>query len=349
MASVNNDVSQPATKSRRIARAVLLRVLFYGSILVFAWWWMLWTPGRTDAGPLRPLNTDELRLKDLLRVDVEFLAGTIGERNVLSKPTQLEAAAQFVENSFRAGGFQPQSQWYKIGNTKCRNIEAEIRGASRPEEVVIVGAHYDSVLDSPGADDNASGVAAMLALARSFDTIRPSRTLRFVAFTNEEPPYFWTDEMGSVVYAKQCRQRGDRVVAMISIESVGFYTTCQASQRYPAGLGLMYPSRGDFVAFIGNVFSRSLVHEAIRTFRSTGTLPSLGAALPNAIPGAGWSDHWSFWQQGFPGIEVTDTALHRNPHYHTPQDTPERLDYERLARFTWGMRAVIGQLTIVGR
>lgn len=310
---------------------------------------MLWTPGRANVGSLRPLNADELRLRDLLRVDVKFLADTIGERNVLSKPVQLEAAAQYIENSFRAGGLQPQSHWYNIGNTKCRNIEAEIRGANRPEDIVIVGAHYDSALESPGADDNASGVAAMLSLMRSFNAIRPSRTLRFVAFTNEEPPYFWTDEMGSVVYAKMCRQRGDRVVAMLSIESVGFYTTAQASQRYPLGLGWVYSSRGDFVAFVGNVFSRSLVHEAIRTFRSMETLPSLGAALPNAIPGAGWSDHWSFWQQGFPGIEVTDTALYRNPHYHTPQDTPERLDYDRLARFTWAMRAVIGQLTIVGR
>lgn len=307
---------------------------------------MLWTPGRPEVGPLRTLTADELRLKHLLRVDVESLAGTIGERNVLLKPAELEAAAEFIENSLQAGGFQPQSQWYKIRDTKCRNIEAEIRGTSRPEEVVIVGAHYDSVVESPGADDNASGVAAMLALARGFAASLPSRTLRFVAFTNEEPPYFGTDEMGSVIYAKQCRGRGDRVVAMLSIESVGFYTTSPASQRYPAGLGVMYPSRGDFVAFVGNIFSRSLVHEAIRTFRSTGAIPSLGAALPNAIPGAGWSDHWSFWQQGFPGIHVTDTAVYRNPHYHTPQDPPDRLDYDRLARFTSAMREVIGQITM---
>jgi Zn-dependent M28 family amino/carboxypeptidase len=309
---------------------------------------MLWTPGRADVAPLRTLNSDELRLKDQLRGDVEFLAGTIGERNVLSKPAQLEASAQFIETSVRSEGLQSKSQWYEIGNIKCRNIEAEIRGTTRPEEVVIVGAHYDSVVGSPGADDNASGVAAMLALARSFAAVRPSRTLRFVAFTNEEPPYFSTDQMGSLVYAKQCRERSDRVVAMLSIESVGFYATSPGSQRYPAGLGLIYPSRGDFVAFVGNVFSRSLVHEAIRTFRSAEALPSLGAALPNAIPGTGWSDHWSFGQQEFPGIQVTDTAPYRNPYYHTAEDTSERLDYDRLARFTSAMRAVIVKLTIDG-
>ena len=100
---------------------------------------------------------------------------------------------------------------------------------------------------------------------------------------------------------------------MLSIESVGFYSTARNSQKYPTGLGLIYPSTGDFVAFVGNVMSRPLVHESIRTFRSLRALPSLGAAVPNAIPGAGWSDHWSFWQQGFPGIEITDTAPYRNP------------------------------------
>jgi Zn-dependent M28 family amino/carboxypeptidase len=296
-------------------------------------------------GPLQPLNADELRLEGQLRDDVEMLAADIGERNVAGKPKKLEEAAQFIESSLRTAGYQPQSQWYKIGSTKCRNVEAEIRGTRRPEEIVIVGSHYDSAPESPGADDNASGVAAMLALARHFSGTRPRSTLRFVGFANEEPPYFGGDEMGSLVYAKKCRQHEDRVVAMLSIESVGFYSISPGSQHYPAGLGLMYPSAGDFVAFVGNVFSRSLVHKAVRAFRSAGALTSVGAAVPNAIPGVGWSDHWSFWQQGFPGIEITDTALYRNPYYHTSRDTPDRLEYDRLARFTWGMWAVIEQLT----
>jgi hypothetical protein len=159
-----------------------------------------------------------------------------------------------------------------------------------------------------------------------------------------EPPYFWHDEMGSLVYAKKCRQQGDRVTAMLSVESVDFYSTVPNSQKYPAGFGLIYPSTGNFIGFVGNTFSRSLVHDALRTFRSVPALPSLGAAVPNAIPGVGWTDHWSFWQQGFPGIEVTDTAPYRNPYYHTAMDTPDRLDYGRLARLTWALRAVIRQL-----
>jgi Iap family predicted aminopeptidase len=305
---------------------------------------MFWTPGISAVEPLPAMNADELRLEPQLREDVATLAGRIGERNVDPHPEKLEEAAQWIENSFRAAGCETKSQWYRVGKVSCRNVECEIRGATRRGEVVIVGAHYDSVPESPGADDDASGVAVVLALARAFVGAKPARTLRFVGFANEEPPYFWQVSMGSRVYAKRCRQQRDRVTAMLSIESVGFYSTTAKSQKYPAGLGLLYPATGNFVAFVGDVFSRPLVHETMRTFRGVPALPSLGAAAPNAVPGVGWSDHWSFWQEGFPGIEITDTAPYRNPYYHTAMDTPERLDYDRLARLTWGLRRVVGEL-----
>ena len=305
---------------------------------------MLWTPGRTTTEPLEPLNAEELRLEAQLHDDVITVADRVGERNVDFKPEKLDEAARFIESSFRLAGYEPKSQWYRIGKTDCRNIECEIRGAERPGEVVIIGAHYDSVPGSPGADDNASGVAVILALARLFAGATPKRTLRFVGFANEEPPYFWHDTMGSLVYARKVRQQGDRATAMLSIESVGFYSTVPNSQKYPAGLGLIYPSIGNFVAFVGNVSSRSLVHETVRTFRSVPALPSMGVAVPNAIPGVGWSDHWSFWQQGFSALEVTDTAPYRNPYYHTAMDMPDRLDYGRLARLTWALRRVIAEL-----
>lgn len=332
-----------------MAHKILGRVLFYGVLLLGIWWWTLWTPGYSSRGPQRALSAHEAGLQAELRSDVETLAGQIGERNVPFNAQKLEEAAQFIDASMRTAGYQPQSQWYRAGGANCRNLEVEIRGASRPEEIVIVGAHYDSAPDSPGADDNASGVAAMLALARHFATAQPQRTLRFVGFANEEPPYFWHEEMGSLVYAKRCRERAEHIVAMLSLESVGVYSNAPGSQQYPLGLGLLYPSKADFVAFVGNVHSRSLVHRAIASFRNSATLPSIGAALPNAIPGVGWSDHWAFWQQGFPGIEITDTALFRNPLYHTPGDTPRRLDYDRLARFTSAMEVVIGELVNVSQ
>ena len=181
----------------------------YGILLFAAWWWMLWTPGPADVPPLQPLNASQLELARELRHDVAFLAGSIGERNIAFKPQQLEAAATFIDRSLQASGYQPVSQSYNVGGIACRNIEAGIRGVERPQEVVILGAHYDTVPDSPGADDNASGVATVLALARHFAGARPARTLRFVAFANEEPPYFWTDDMGSLVYAKKCKQAGE--------------------------------------------------------------------------------------------------------------------------------------------
>jgi hypothetical protein len=332
------------TRSSQIFTAVVGRIVFYGAILLLAWWWMLWTPGSENA-PLRALKGAEASLEPQLRSDVDFLAGTIGERNIPERATQLDQAAAFIFDSMSTAGYQPMSQWYSIGGRQCRNVESVVGGSDRAREVVVIGAHYDSVAGSPGADDNASGVAVMLALARRFAGAHPHRTLRFVAFANEEPPYFMTDQMGSLVYAKRCKERGDRIVGMLSIESVGFYSNSAASQRYPMGLGLLYRSTGDFVAFVGNLRSRPLVHQVLRTFRGAEALPSLGAALPNAVPGAGWSDHWSFGEQGFAGIEITDTAPYRNPFYHTPGDTPDVLKYENMARFAWAMQAVVGDLS----
>ena len=328
----------------KTARSVLSRVLLYGGILFAAWWWLLRMPGPARRPALRPLTASETTLAKQLRDDVGKLAGTIGERNVLYKPRQLEQAAAFIEASLASAGYPVRAQSYRASGVLCRNIGAEIRGAARPAEIVVVGAHYDTVPESPGADDDASGVATVLALARHFAGTHPARTLRFVAFVNEEPPYFWTAEMGSLVYAKECRRRGERIEAMLSMESVGYYSASPSSQHYPPAMRGLFPSTGDFVAFVGNVGSGALVRETVGAFRRTAALPSEGAALPNAIPGVGWSDHWSFWQQGYPGIEVTDTAPYRNPYYHTAKDTPEKLDYDRLARLTAAMYEVVAEL-----
>jgi acetylornithine deacetylase/succinyl-diaminopimelate desuccinylase-like protein len=212
---------KPRARFAKITKAIGSRILFYGAILWGAWWWMLWTPGHEGVPLIKALNADESGFEREVRNDINFLAGNIGERNLPDKAEELEQAAAFIDRSMNLVGYQPRSHWYTVLGTKCRNVIAEIRGTNRPEEVVIVGAHYDSVPGSPGADDNASGVAVMLALARRFAGTRPTRTLRFVGFANEEPPYFWSDDMGSVVYAKECHQHGDHVVAMLSIESVG--------------------------------------------------------------------------------------------------------------------------------
>jgi len=326
---------------RKVGHSIGTRVLFYGGLLFVAWWWMLRMPGRSFDGPLHPLTAAESELASRLSTDVHSLAGSIGERNVDGQPAQLAAAASFIERSFQESGYTVRSQAYSVGSVTCRNLEAELRGTSRPADITVIGAHYDTVWGSPGADDNASGVAVMLALARTFAARPQARTLRFVAFANEEPPYFWKARMGSLVYARECRARGDRVSAMLSLESVGVFSDAPRSQRYPAGLGWFFPSTGNFVAMVGNLTSRALVRDALGAFRSTHSLPSIGAALPNSIPGVGWSDHWSFWQAGYHAIEITDTAPYRNPFYHTSDDIPDPLDYPRMARFTAAMCRVV--------
>jgi hypothetical protein len=171
---------------------------------------------------------------------------------------------------------------------------------------------------------------------------KPGRTLRFVFFTNEE--YFRQDLMGSLVYAKLCRARSDNIVAMVSLETIGRFSDVAGSQKYPFPINLFYPSTGDFVGFVGNVGSRSLVRSAIGSFRTVATLSSQGVAAPEFIDGVGWSDQWSFWRQGYPGIMITDTAPFRNPNYHEPTDTPDTLDYGRLARVVTGLEVVVGNL-----
>lgn len=303
-----------------------------GSVL-----WMTRMPGRTHEGPLPPPTAPEVELRDRLKADVLALGG---ERNT-TKPGTLAKTASLVESAFSDAGYAPKRLPYDDDGVRADSIEVEIAGS---KEIVIVGAHYDSAPGAEGADDNASGVAAMFALARMFSGRHPKRTLRFVAFVNEEPPHFWTPKMGSLVYAKACKARGDDIQAMLSLETVGYFRDEPGTQKYPPVVSWLYPDRGNFIAFVGNVGSRSLVRSAIGTFRANTAFPSEGAALPSFVTGVGWSDHWSFYEQGWNAIMVTDTAPFRNPNYHTANDRPETLDYDRLARVTSGLEAVVRAL-----
>ena len=225
-----------------------------------------------------------------------------------------------------------------------RNVIAEVAGRGASAEVVVVGAHYDTVPGCPGADDNASGVAALIEIARACLPSPPPRSLRLIGFVNEEPPFFQTGAMGSLRHAWAARERGERIVAMISLESLGVYSDAAGSQQYPFPLGAFYPDRGDFLAFVGNLRSAPLVRRAIGSFRRHAAFPSEGLAAPEWVPGVGWSDQWAFWQAGYPALMVTDTVPFRYPHYHLPSDTPDRLDYDRLARVVAGLARVTLEL-----
>ncbi|NIO04213.1 MAG: M28 family peptidase [Proteobacteria bacterium] len=301
---------------------------------------MIRMPGKSYRGPMPPLSEQERMLRDALRQDVEKLAGEIGERN-LGLYRGLAAAADYLEVSFTKTGSEVHRQEYEVAGMTCANIEVEIPGSDQAGEIVIVGAHYDSVDGSPGANDNATGVAAVLALNRLLAERKASRTLRFVAFANEEPPFFQSSHMGSLVYARHCRRRGEKVVAMLSLETIGYYSDHEGSQHYPFPFGIFYPSTGNFIGFVGNTLSRRLVRDLVASFRRHAKYPSQGGALPGFIPGIGFSDHWAFWQQGYPAAMVTDTAPFRYPYYHTASDTPEKVQYDRMARVVAGLAGVI--------
>jgi hypothetical protein len=330
-----------------ITRKGCIRLAILATLLVLGFVWvhvtMIRMPLRSFAGELPKLTPAQKALSDRLRRDVIALAKDIGERNVFL-PDTLGKAAEFVERALARSGRPVQRQSYEVLKEMCHNFEVEIPGTSRREEIVVIGAHYDSVPGSPGANDNGSGVAALLALSESLARMQPARTLRFVTFVNEEPPHFQTKLMGSWVYARRARERGERIVAMLSLETIGYYSDAKGSQKYPFPLGLLYPSRGNFIAFVGNTRSAELVRNCIRTFRNEAQFPSEGAALPGGIVGVGWSDHWAFWQEGYSAVMVTDTAPFRYPYYHTDEDTPDKLDYDPLARVTEGLERVIRAL-----
>ncbi len=335
--------------SKRILFSALRITVAVAAFFVLLWWFGMRMPGKniSNAAPLSP---DEVTSREELRADVQKLAGEIGERNMWHY-TQLNAAADFIEDSFSRAGLHPRRDSYEIRGQACHNIEAEIPGepqgaaVSSPPSIILVGAHYDSVFGSPGANDNGSGVAAMLALARRFAGKTTQHTVRFVAFVNEEPPYFLGGDMGSFVYASRCKARGDKISAMISLETIGYFSDAPHSQTYPSpGLGIFYPKVGNFIGFVSNVPSRALLRRVVALFRKHAKIPSEGAALPSFIPGVSWSDQWSFWRHGYPGIMVTDTAPFRYPHYHSASDMPDKLDYDRFTLVVSGIQKVIEDL-----
>lgn len=317
----------------------------FAALFVWAWATMIRMPGASYTGPFEPLSARERALEAALRQDVEALAGAIGERST-GAPAGLSAAADLIARRLTEAGYAVTRQPYPVDGQSCDNVEATLPGAPGAADrgVVIVGAHYDSVRGTVGADDNGSGVAALLALARVFAHRHPQRTLRFVAFVNEEPPYFQRPSMGSAVYARRCRERGEEIVAMLSLETLGYYTDRPGSQRYPFPFGLLYPTVGDFVAFVGDRGSVALVRRALGTFRQNARFPSEGAAAPAGMPGVGWSDQGSFWREGYPAVMVTDTAPFRYPHYHEKTDTPDKLTYAPMARIVGGLERVVEEL-----
>lgn len=264
----------------------------------------------------------------------------------------MEAAAKLIEAELQESGYEVERQTYVAGGQSVANLVAQSSGSVRGAEIIVLGAHYDTTPTTPGADDNASAVAVLIEVARMFRQWRPRRTVRFVAFACEEMPYFHQREMGSQVYARSCRERNERIVAMLCLEMVGYYTSAKGSQAIPPGipkfLHWAFPKRGDFLAAVGNLSSLRLVWQFRRGFKRGTRFPLFSIALPEIISEIRRSDNASFWDQGYPALMLTDTSFLRNPHYHLPTDTPDTLDYESMACVTHGVLSSIVHLSRAG-
>lgn len=327
-----------------LAAILLLLIVLAGGLLYY----MLSMPGRSPAGELPALTESQQALRNRLHSHVAHLAGEIGERNT-EQPGSLEKSVAYLQSQLAAmqlAALRHEYQTDKAGS--FANLEVSLYGTRRPEEILVIGAHYDSAWPSPGADDNASGVAVLLELARRLAEQRYDRTLRLVFFPNEESPHYGTERMGSKVYVHRASERGEDIIGMFSLEMLGYYDDTPGSQDFPRIIKPFYPDRGNFVAFVANLASRGLLHDAIGGFRQYAGMPAYGIAAPvMLVPDIRRSDHAMFWSHGYQAVMITDTAGFRNPHYHRHTDLPATLDYGRMARVVEGLAGAFADLATI--
>ncbi len=334
-------------KKAELGRAALRTLLALAVVLSAGLLWCVqytYMPGTSHSGAI---GAGDKTRQERLETEVKALA-SIGSRELVFDPEALQGARQHLAGRLEALGFQVQEEVFKVGRDEVANLVVTLPGRGElADEVVLVGAHYDSAHHCPGANDNGSGVAALLEIAREFSGRHksnkgPQRTLRLVWFANEEPPYFRTAQMGSAVHARRAVKRGDKIVAMYSLETMGYFVDTPGSQNYPAPFSLLYPDSGNFLAFVGNEASSDLVRRTVSTFREAEVpLASEGIAAPSWVRAASFSDHLNFHAHGIPAMMVTDTAMFRYAHYHTAEDTPDKLSYPAFTAAVEGMFVVI--------
>jgi Zn-dependent M28 family amino/carboxypeptidase len=315
--------------------AVLLLLIALG--ITLAGCWIIDMPGSSYGGPLVPLSDVEAHTRDRLHRHIRVLTEDLGQRNSLDAHTYFDSSLYIAEQFERSGLATAKLQPTDISGYSIANVQAEITGSSQAGEIIVIGAHYDTVPGSVGANDNGSGVAALIETARLASGSTHPRTLRFVAFYNEER----VSPAGSRLYAEGCRARNENIVGMISLETIGYYTDAPDSQQYPFPFNLFYPTTGNFLAFVGNTDSRAFVHHTIGAFRNSAQFPSRGVAAPSFFGDTGRSDHVYFWRNNYPAMMITDTANFRYAHYHKPTDTADKIDYDRLARVTVGLARAV--------
>lgn len=260
-----------------------------------------------------------------LKGHVHFLSYEIGERS-LREYNNLEKAARYIADRFAQSGLEVERQEFEVEGHKVCNIIARKTGTKSPNMVVVIGAHYDSYY-TPGADNNASGIAAVLELAAAISKKETANSFHFVAFVNGEPPYFQTPQTGSLVYIKNIQEKKENIKAAIILDSIGYYSN-RLPQRYPVGLGFFCPDKANFIAVVGNIASLKLMQSAEEIFKKSISLPSQAVAGFDFVR----SDHWIFWKERYPAILITDTGAYRNPDFYSLADTYQMLNYRHMAQ-----------------
>lgn len=303
--------------------------------------WFIVHPRQPFTAALPPL--DDADRACALRLEGHVRAVASKPHNI-AHPHALEAAARYIEAMLLSLGLNPIAHPYEVDGQMVRNIEVIIEPTTSggSAQTFVIGAHYDAPDDCPGANDNGTGVAALLELAQHLRSHRPAKhRLRLVFFVNEEHPYGQTVDMGSYRHAKQLRANGESVAGMWALETLGYFPDRAGTQRFPFPFGLLFPDRGNFVAFIGMPRARQLAKRSVAAFRATTKFPAIGGVAPAFIEGIDLSDHWAYDQFHFPALMITDTAPFRNPFYHQVFDTPDTVDYASLARITGGLERTI--------
>jgi len=319
----------------KIVRVVIIGLATFIVLKVTTFGWKFFTRSSVNLKPRDSSIINSLK-RHIYKISYE-----IGNRNIFDYGN-LEKTAVYITEQFKAYGYDVGFQQYLIENIKVRNIIATKKGIKSPAELIVVGAHYDSCFN-PGADDNASGVAGLLELARFMADKEINRTIEFIAFVNEEPPFFKTEDMGSRVYARGAKARNESIKSAVILESIGYYNNKINSQRYPIITGIFYPNKANFIAVIGNFNSRHLANKITEYFKKYSNFP-IESCNFGFIPGSDFSDHRSFWVEGYPAVMITDTAFLRNHNYHRGSDTWEKLNYQNLACVIEGLCPVLIEL-----
>ena len=334
-------------QSRKVKRVLLVLVLLIIVFLLFSYWYMMKCEGNWRGEPLeKKMKMELIEIKKGMESDIEYLQ-KLGPRNSENEKTynQLRQCEEWIRQRWESQGYVVKKHTFSIREKEYSNLEIEIKGRTLSSEIIIISAQYDTLPDSPGANNNGSGIAILFQLSQLLRKRTPDRTLRLLNFVNEEDPFFGTEMMGSFQYAKKCRRQGEDIRVMLSLDALGVYKNEPGSQRLPFPFSIFYPDRGNFLAFIGNLQSRKYVKEVTKGFKKGSSFQIQAGVAPEWAKGGAWSDHSSFWKFGYPGIMVTDTGGFRSAYHTTKEDTMERLNFEAMSRIVIGMYTCAVHLT----